>query len=53
MDGVEVLEWVGRAGHVPDLPVHLPLNARYVEEHVHPNKRVQRVQTALARIYPS
>jgi len=33
--GVQVLERVGGAGDVADLPVDLPLYARNVEEHVH------------------
>jgi hypothetical protein len=33
--GIQVLERVGGAGDVADLPVDLPLYARYVEEHVH------------------
>ena len=34
VDGVEELEWVGGAGDVAELPVHLALDARDVEEHV-------------------
>ena len=34
VDRVEELEWVGGAGDVAQLPVHLALDARDVEEHV-------------------
>ena len=37
MDGVQVFERVGRAGHVSYLPVNFPLYAGNVEEHIHPD----------------
>ena len=36
VDGIQVLQRVGRTHNVPKLPVDLPLHAGDVEEHVHP-----------------
>ena len=36
MNGVQILERIGRTHHIAKLPVHLPLNTGDVEEHVHP-----------------
>ena len=50
VDGVEELERVGGAGDVAQLPVHLALDARDVEEHValgEVGRRGQRGQTQL------